>query len=125
MVVYLPPDDAGRDGEGKTPHPTASQTPKHLRTDSPPPSLSLSLSLSGDADRERESSKVGEDDNTMEEVFRQRQAHEKSQQRNPQLRERHSLETRHGDRGSEGGGSLSGGVWGTGYGSMGYGVWSM
>ena len=26
MVVYLPPDDAGRDGEGKTPHPTASQT---------------------------------------------------------------------------------------------------
>ena len=34
MVVYLPPDDAGRDGEGKTPHPTASQTPEHLRTDS-------------------------------------------------------------------------------------------
>ena len=27
MVLYLPPDDAGRDGEGKTPHPTASQTP--------------------------------------------------------------------------------------------------
>ena len=24
MVVYLPPDDAGRDGEGKTPHPTAT-----------------------------------------------------------------------------------------------------
>ena len=34
MVVYLPPDDAGRDGEGKTPHPTVSQTPEHLRTDS-------------------------------------------------------------------------------------------
>ena len=34
VVVHLPPDDAGRDGEGKTPHPTASQTLKHLRTDS-------------------------------------------------------------------------------------------
>ena len=28
VVLYLPPaDDAGRDGEGKTPHLTASQTP--------------------------------------------------------------------------------------------------
>ena len=34
MVLYLPPDNAGRDGEGKTPHPTASQTLEHLRTDS-------------------------------------------------------------------------------------------
>ena len=31
MVLYLTPDDAGRDGGGKTPHPTASQTPEHLR----------------------------------------------------------------------------------------------
>ena len=38
-----------------------------------------------------------QDDNTMEEVFRQRQTHEKSQQRHLQLRERHSLETCHGD----------------------------
>ena len=34
VVLYLPPDDAGRDGEGKTPHSTASQTPEHLRTES-------------------------------------------------------------------------------------------
>ena len=33
-VLYLPPNGAGRDGEGRTPHPTASQTPEHLRTDS-------------------------------------------------------------------------------------------
>ena len=68
---------------------------------------------------------MGEDDNTMEEVFRQRQAHEKSQQRHPQLRERHSLETCHGDRGSEGGGSLSGGIWSMGVWGMEYGVWGM
>ena len=34
VVLYLPPDDARRDSEGKTPHPTASETPEHLRTDS-------------------------------------------------------------------------------------------
>ena len=34
VILYLPPENAGRDGEGKTPHPTSSQTPEHLRTDS-------------------------------------------------------------------------------------------